>query len=50
MDFEIMFNDLKPKAQKRLLEFLGLSSAAEGNYDAFPIAFVPKPLPDVEGK
>lgn len=40
--FEIYFSDLTPEAQERFLASCGLSSAAEGNYDVFPIQ--PSPL------
>lgn len=36
-DFEIMFTDLTPEAQKAFLEFEGIKDPKEGNYDAFPI-------------
>jgi hypothetical protein len=40
--FEIYLTDLTEKAQKEFLEFMGLPSAEEGNYDVFPIAQVYK--------
>ena len=40
---EIMFDALTPEAQAAVLEFLGIKSAAEGNFDVFPIAVIPKP-------
>ncbi|MDY5338674.1 MAG: hypothetical protein SPG83_03900 [Intestinimonas sp.] len=46
--FEIYFSDLTPEAQERLLASCGLSSAAEGNYDVFPIADIPTPEMDRE--
>ena len=38
--FEIYFSDLTPEAQERFLASCGLSSAAEGNYDVFPITAI----------
>lgn len=46
--FEIYFSDLTPEAQERFLASCGLSSAAEGNYDVFPITDVPTPEIDRE--
>jgi hypothetical protein len=40
-DFEIFFNDLTAEAQKRFLDYTGLKSAEEGNYDVIPIVVVP---------
>lgn len=39
--FEIYFSDLTQEAQERFLASCGLSSAAEGNYDVFPITAIP---------
>ena len=39
--FDIYFSDLTPEAQRRFLAFYGLTNAAEGNYDVFPIISVP---------
>ena len=39
--FEIYGSDLTPEAQERFLASCGLSSAAEGNYDVFPITAIP---------
>jgi len=36
--FEIMFDDLTEEAQARFLEFQGLESPEDGNYDIVPIA------------
>lgn len=36
-DLEIMFDDLTPDAQKAVLDFYGLDSASDGNYDVFPL-------------
>ena len=41
--FEIYFSDLTPEAQERFLASCGLSSAAEGNYDVFPIKQISPP-------
>lgn len=38
--FEIMFNDLKPEAQKEFLEYMGIKNPSEGNYEFVPIATV----------
>lgn len=38
--FEIMFNDLKPEAQKQFLKYMGFKDASEGNYEFVPIATV----------
>ena len=38
--FEIMFNDFKPEAQKRFLEYMGLKDASEGNYEVVPITMI----------
>lgn len=38
--FEIMFNDLKPDAQKEFLKYMGLKDASEGNYEVVPIATI----------
>ena len=46
--FEIYFSDLTPEAQERFLASCGLSSAAEGNYDVFPITAIPTPEMDRE--
>lgn len=35
--FEIMFSDLTEEAQKRFLEFQGIDSEKDGNYEVFPI-------------
>ena len=41
-EFEIYINDLVEEKQKELLNFLGIKSIEEGNYDVFPISIVPK--------
>lgn len=46
--FEIYFSDLTPEAQERFLASCGLSNAAEGNYDVFPITAIPTPEMDRE--
>jgi hypothetical protein len=38
--FEIWFKDLNPDAQKRYLEFHGVSSPEELNEDLAPITFI----------
>lgn len=35
--FELYFSDLTPDAQKRFLEFEGIETPEDGNYDVFPI-------------
>ena len=37
---EIMFEDLNPEAQERLLEEFGISSPEEMDWDSSPVAFV----------
>jgi len=44
-EFELYLDDLKPAVRKRLLKFLGLKSAEEGNLDVFPLVVIPKPEP-----
>ncbi len=39
---EVYINDLKPKKQKELLEFLELETAEDGNLDVVPIAIIPR--------
>jgi hypothetical protein len=34
---EIFFSDLKPEAQKRLLDSYGMTDPREGNWDVFPV-------------
>ena len=36
--FYIMFDDLNEEAQRAFLEFQGIDSASEGNYEFFPLA------------
>lgn len=36
-DFEIYFEDLKEDAQKQLLEYMGINSPEQLNWDSFPI-------------
>ena len=38
--FEIMFDDLTAEAQRQFLEFQGMDSPEEGNYEYIPIAVV----------
>ena len=35
--FELYFSDLTPNAQKRFLEFVGIETPEDGNFDFFPI-------------
>jgi hypothetical protein len=44
-ELEIYLSNLKPEVQERVLRFLGLKSAKDGNLDVFPLAVVPKPEP-----
>ena len=46
--FEIYFSDLTPDAQERFLASCGLSNAAEGSYDVFPLTATPIPEVDWE--
>ena len=36
--FEIMFDDLTEEVQARFLDFMGLKSPKEGNYDIVPLS------------
>lgn len=36
-DFEIYFEDLKEDTQKQLLEYMGVNSPEQLNWDSFPI-------------
>ncbi len=38
--FEIMFNDLNEDTQNKLLEFYGIKSLAEMNWEVFPVATI----------
>ena len=38
--FEIWFDDLKPEIQKVYLEFMGMKSADEGNFDCLPLTIL----------
>ena len=46
-ELEIYFDDLKPEAQKKLLELHGISGPDEANWDVFPIFVIPKPEPEI---
>lgn len=48
--FELYFDDLKPDAQAQFLAACRLTSAAEGNYDVFPIVSLPVDENDEEGE
>lgn len=37
---DIMFDDLTPEAQQRLLDLAGIDSPKEANWDIFPVAEV----------
>lgn len=41
----IMFSDLTPDAQKRVLDFLGINSPEELNYDVLPLFELAEPDP-----
>jgi hypothetical protein len=41
-EFELFLADLNSEAQDRLLSFLGLESAEDGNLDVHPLAIIPK--------
>jgi hypothetical protein len=51
---EIFFRDLTPKAQKEVAKSLGYKTASEceadTNWEAFPMAMIPIPEPDGDGK
>jgi hypothetical protein len=36
-EMDIFITDLTPEAQRMVLDFLGLPSPEEGNYDVFPL-------------
>lgn len=38
--FEIYFGDLTPEAQIAFLEYAGIDTPEEGNFDVLPIALV----------
>lgn len=38
--FEVMFSDLTPEAQARLLKFERIESESDGNLEHFPIAIL----------
>jgi len=40
--YEIMFSDLNPETQKDLLDFMGIDSEKDMNWDVFPIAEISK--------
>ncbi len=42
-ELEVFLGDLTPEAQKCVLKFLGLKTAAEGNLDIFPLFTFHKP-------
>lgn len=46
---DVYFSDLTPEAQKHFLAFYGLTSAADGNYDVFPIISIPEADMDIAG-
>lgn len=39
-NLEIMFDDLTAEAQERVLEFYGLKTAEDGNFEISPIAIL----------
>lgn len=39
--FEIYFHDLKEKVQQELLDFYGIESPEDMNWDVFPVAIIP---------
>ena len=41
-EFEIYLSDLKPEAQKKVLEFFGVKTAEESNLDVFPLFVLTK--------
>jgi len=40
--YEIYFSDLNKQAQRKFLNFLGIKTPEEANYDTFPIAIIYK--------
>jgi hypothetical protein len=44
MTFEIFITDLNHAKQVEILEFLGVESIEDGNYDIVPIAVIEKPI------
>ena len=42
-ELEIFLSDLTPRAQKKVLAFLGIKAAEESNLDVFPLFVLPKP-------
>jgi hypothetical protein len=36
-ELEIFLSDLKPEAQKKVLQFLGIKTPQEANLDVFPL-------------
>lgn len=45
-EIEIYFDDLNEDTKKKFLKAMGIETSEEGNYDVFPIAFVP--IPEIE--
>ncbi|MGA2523797.1 MAG: hypothetical protein ABSF65_06550 [Candidatus Bathyarchaeia archaeon] len=43
MELEIFFSDLKPEAQKKVLQFFKVKMPEESNRDVFPLFVLPKP-------
>ena len=41
-EFDILFEDLMPETQERLLKFMGLDRPEEGNFDIAPLCVLPK--------
>jgi hypothetical protein len=42
-ELPIYLEDLWPKAQKKVLEFLGIKTPQEANLDVLPLFMLPKP-------
>jgi len=49
-ELEIFFDDLTETARREVLEFLGIETPEEGNFDLIPLAVIPKPEPQLCGE
>ncbi len=49
-EFEVWFDDLKPKVQKQLLKACKVKSPDELNWDGLPMFTMPIPEPELEDK
>ena len=39
-EMEVRFEDLIPEAQKKVLEFYGITKPEDGNYDTLPLCYL----------